>query len=690
MCHSSVQSQDYLMKLKAFNTVKEDDEEDEANQGDEPNHRKRKEHLITPEDSKNLCAGTAVGERQGAKPRKYFEIQGARGVLGVSPLNDSRSRSPLIEDDNVDISKSDGQGGDKFQHVSEENDDEDEDQSQFGRSIPRGNFTIVSDVRRPVVTHSNVHQAASCLIPQFSVAGIPIMKSTDMINKYLPSQLGTDDKSIAYHLKKQSVLEFTNIKELKYSALFTLERLLQPFNQTSAVVTDLRRGVSPDHHFGVPTIKQSSSSNSFITLNNLGVACAASTQKRDDSKGYRPRKQRGQNEQSDPEVIHVGSAERFMHNQQRNGVLGSRGEDCSPNNNQSDAFLSPKHRQNHVPLMYPHALHNYTHTMGGIPKHLLQVRNGESGFLDLKSSGPGPAFSNKHLDQRFSHMESGLSQQTINLDREKLRFSKTSKHKKTIIFDFDETLAKVHFKKKELDYYDDQVDILTKDKQISIFISLRPGLKQVLRKLKEHFELILFTSSSKIYCDGILRNVIEADEKFFDHKLFKNHLYPPRIFSVASRFHKENTLIKNLDILLSGRNIQDLVIVDNRAANYCDHLLNGIPITDYNGEKDDVGLFKLEEYLMNRIVSIEDVRVAIKEDFIEAVLVPQQFNVQINHTVPNMAGAAQSTLGGPPAPPQMPILIKVANPQYLQLPHAQNLHDASISVADHPHPQTQE
>lgn len=116
--------------------------------------------------------------------------------------------------------------------------------------------------------------------------------------------------------------------------------------------------------------------------------------------------------------------------------------------------------------------------------------------------------------------------------------------------------------------------------------------------------------------------MIEADEKFFDHKLFKNHLYPPRIFSVASRFHKENTLIKNLDILLSGRNIQDLVIVDNRAANYCDHLLNGIPITDYNGEKDDVGLFKLEEYLMNRILSIEDVRVAIKEDFIEAVLVP--------------------------------------------------------------------
>jgi TFIIF-interacting CTD phosphatase-like protein len=61
-----------------------------------------------------------------------------------------------------------------------------------------------------------------------------------------------------------------------------------------------------------------------------------------------------------------------------------------------------------------------------------------------------------------------------------------------------------------------------------MFISMRPGLKEVLRELKAHFELILFTSSSKVYCDGILKNVIESEETFFDHKLFKNHLAAPR------------------------------------------------------------------------------------------------------------------------------------------------------------------
>jgi TFIIF-interacting CTD phosphatase-like protein len=68
---------------------------------------------------------------------------------------------------------------------------------------------------------------------------------------------------------------------------------------------------------------------------------------------------------------------------------------------------------------------------------------------------------------------------------------------------------------------------------VQIFISMRPGLKAFLRELKKHFELILFTSSSRIYCDGILRNVIENDgETFFEHKLFKNHLMPPKVFNL--------------------------------------------------------------------------------------------------------------------------------------------------------------
>ena len=133
----------------------------------------------------------------------------------------------------------------------------------------------------------------------------------------------------------------------------------------------------------------------------------------------------------------------------------------------------------------------------------------------------------------------------------------------------------------------------------------------MLAELKKHFELIIFTSSSKIYCEGIFRNVIEANETFFDFKLFKNHL----VQKPGGKYP-----IKNLDILLEGRTLKDIVIVDNRSSNYSDHVCNGIPILEYIGDKNDKALLHLKEYLLNRILHAEDVRKVIKEDFINAVV----------------------------------------------------------------------
>ena len=135
-----------------------------------------------------------------------------------------------------------------------------------------------------------------------------------------------------------------------------------------------------------------------------------------------------------------------------------------------------------------------------------------------------------------------------------------------------------------------------------MFISLRPGLFEVLKELREHFELILFTSSSKIYCQGILRNLIENEENFFDYKLYKNHLW---------QYPGSKCPIKNLDLLLAGRTLKDLIIIDNRASNYKDHIHNGIPISEYLGDKNDKCLYHLKDYLINQMLHAEDVRMVI-------------------------------------------------------------------------------
>jgi TFIIF-interacting CTD phosphatase-like protein len=51
-------------------------------------------------------------------------------------------------------------------------------------------------------------------------------------------------------------------------------------------------------------------------------------------------------------------------------------------------------------------------------------------------------------------------------------------------------------------------------------------------------------------------------------------------------------------ILLEGRRIEDMVIIDNKIESYASNLENGIPITDYLGEDDDEMLEILERYLM--------------------------------------------------------------------------------------------
>jgi TFIIF-interacting CTD phosphatase-like protein len=50
-------------------------------------------------------------------------------------------------------------------------------------------------------------------------------------------------------------------------------------------------------------------------------------------------------------------------------------------------------------------------------------------------------------------------------------------------------------------------------------------------------------------------------------------------------------------LLLENRKIEDIIIVDNRAYSFAIHFTNGIPIIDYEGDKNDDELLKIMPYL---------------------------------------------------------------------------------------------
>lgn len=107
----------------------------------------------------------------------------------------------------------------------------------------------------------------------------------------------------------------------------------------------------------------------------------------------------------------------------------------------------------------------------------------------------------------------------------------------------------------------------------------------MLRELAKHFELILFTSSSKLYCEALINNVIETEDCFFDHKLYKRQ---------CKILPGQSGCLKDLDMLLKGRSIKDILIVDNRSSNYRQHILNGIPIIDFTGDTNEDALLHLQ------------------------------------------------------------------------------------------------
>lgn len=65
---------------------------------------------------------------------------------------------------------------------------------------------------------------------------------------------------------------------------------------------------------------------------------------------------------------------------------------------------------------------------------------------------------------------------------------------------------------------------------------------------------------------------------------------------------------------MDNRSIKDIVIVDNKAVSFAIHFTNGIPIADYDGDKNDTWLKYLTPYLMS-FQGIPDVRTKIKTDF---------------------------------------------------------------------------
>ncbi|KAJ3108536.1 hypothetical protein HDU97_000818 [Phlyctochytrium planicorne] len=152
--------------------------------------------------------------------------------------------------------------------------------------------------------------------------------------------------------------------------------------------------------------------------------------------------------------------------------------------------------------------------------------------------------------------------------------------KKCLVLDLDETLVHSSFKAVPNADFVIPVEI---DGQIhNVYVLKRPGVDVFLQRLGKQFEVVVFTASLSKYADPVL-------DMLDKHRVVKH-----RLFREAC-FHHKGNYVKDLGQL--GRDIKDVIILDNSPASYIFHPTNAVPISSWFNDVNDTELLDLIPFL---------------------------------------------------------------------------------------------
>ena len=173
---------------------------------------------------------------------------------------------------------------------------------------------------------------------------------------------------------------------------------------------------------------------------------------------------------------------------------------------------------------------------------------------------------------------------------------KRTSNRKTLVLDLDETLVHSQFQP-----FDVPCDITLKieleDELHDIHVMVRPGVKEFLENMGKIYEIVIFTASVSKYADPLL-DIIDK-EKYCKFRLFREHCTP-----INTCYVKE---IKKL-----GRDLKDVVIVDNSPMSYALNPENGLPILTWFEDKDDRELYNISS-ILEFLSFVPDVRNYIRQ-----------------------------------------------------------------------------
>ena len=174
---------------------------------------------------------------------------------------------------------------------------------------------------------------------------------------------------------------------------------------------------------------------------------------------------------------------------------------------------------------------------------------------------------------------------------------KTSNKKITLVLDLDETL--VHCGFKALPAADIELHIDYLGTPYTVFGRRRPHLEAFLKEASQHFELVCFTASQKLYAERIVK-IIDPNG-YISHCLFRESCVKVR-----------GNFLKDLSIL--GRDLRHTLLLDNSPYAFGFQVDNGVPIVSWFDDESDLELPATLDWLKS-VASADDVRPLVAEKF---------------------------------------------------------------------------
>ena len=174
-----------------------------------------------------------------------------------------------------------------------------------------------------------------------------------------------------------------------------------------------------------------------------------------------------------------------------------------------------------------------------------------------------------------------------------------SSNKKLILLDLDETLIHSEFdlNAQNLNIYETIIRFKDNaDEYHKIGIFVRNGTQKFLSVLNNYFNIGIFTASDKDYADAII-SYLDPNKNIIKFCLYRNNCVNVNDL-INIKYLK---IIKDIDL-------KKIVLVDNNIYSFSAELSNGILINLFYGDKNDIELFNVLEYLIEFILPADDVR----------------------------------------------------------------------------------